>query len=216
MDFIVWDIKKKLKDIENHLNTCHHQRRRKQRIKRVSLWLTHFNKTEMKVACLLRSTETWITLVESSMSTIFSHYKYIITQSFENRFVILLKMFRYDAILSYPCCSYLKADCWKPPSNVQFQYIIHKMLHVSPWPTSTSQSYQSLGHFYKPEILFWRSAKSWVMDATELLHWHKSTAAPTVIVTCHSQPLLLEWCHCIRWNHPQATVAPQIAANSIF
>lgn len=128
-------------------------------MKRVSLWLIHSNKAEMKVwpAFLLRNTETWRRLMESS-STIFSHYKYNIAQSFENRFTIFLKVFRYYVILFYPCFFYMKADCWKPPSNIQFQCIIHKMLHISPWPTSTSQVTKALVTFANPEILFRRSA----------------------------------------------------------
>lgn len=127
-------------------------------MKRISLWLTDFNKAKMKVwyAFLLRNTETWRRAIELS-STIFSHYKYNITQSFENKFTNLLEVFRYYVILSYPCFSYLKAVCWKPPSNVQFQYIIHKMLRVSPDPPVTkvvNWNYQSLGYFYKPRDTF--------------------------------------------------------------
>lgn len=146
-------------------------------MKRVGLWLTHFNKAEMKVhhVFLLRNTETWRRPIESP-STIFFHYN--ITQSFENRFSIPLKVFRYYIILSYLCLSYLKADFWKPPSNVQFQGFIHKIKHASPWRISTSQSYQSLGNFYKPRDTFsgdqhkaeWWMPRNYCIDINQQQH----------------------------------------------
>lgn len=161
---------------------------------------------------LLRNTETWRRFIESS-SSIFFHYN--ITQSFENRFTILLKVFKYCIILSY---LYLIWRLIFENLLLMFNFsALFTKCYMSPHdPSAHPKVTKALVTFTNPEILFRRSAKSWMMEAMELLHWHKSTAAPTVIVTGHSQPLLLQWCCCIRWNHPQATVDPQIAANSIF